>query len=53
MCSVAETVELTKHATSLGCGGVLVLPPFYYKGVTDEGLFRHFASVIERVGDDR
>lgn len=32
---------------------MLMLPPFYYKGVSDEGLFRYFASVIEAVGDDR
>jgi 4-hydroxy-tetrahydrodipicolinate synthase len=32
---------------------VLMLPPFYYKGVSDDGLFRGFAEVIERVGDDR
>jgi 4-hydroxy-tetrahydrodipicolinate synthase len=32
---------------------VLMLPPFYYKGVSDEGLFRSFAEVIERVGDAR
>ena len=37
----------------LGCAGVLMLPPFYYKGVSDEGLFRNFAEVIERVGDER
>ena len=37
----------------LGCGGVLMLPPFYYKGVSDEGVFRSVAEVIERVGDDR
>jgi 4-hydroxy-tetrahydrodipicolinate synthase len=37
----------------LGCGGVLMLPPFYYKGVSDDGLFRSFAEVIERVGDAR
>lgn len=30
-----------------------MLPPFYYKDVTDEGLFRFFASVIEAVGDER
>ena len=30
-----------------------MLPPFYYKGVPDEGLFRFFSEVIERVGDDR
>jgi 4-hydroxy-tetrahydrodipicolinate synthase len=52
-CSLTDTVELTRHATSAGVGGVLMLPPFYYKGVSDEGLFRHFAEVIERVGDSR
>ncbi|MEJ5990444.1 dihydrodipicolinate synthase family protein [Ramlibacter sp. PS3R-8] len=52
-CSLTETVELTRHATSAGVGGVLMLPPFYYKGVSDDGLFRHFAEVIERVGDAR
>jgi 4-hydroxy-tetrahydrodipicolinate synthase len=30
-----------------------MLPPFYYKGVSDEGLFRYFSEVIERVGDER
>ncbi len=30
-----------------------MLPPFYYKGVSDEGLFRSFAEVIERVGGPR
>jgi 4-hydroxy-tetrahydrodipicolinate synthase len=38
---------------ALGCSGVLMLPPFYYKGVSDEGLYRNFAEVIERVGDTR
>jgi 4-hydroxy-tetrahydrodipicolinate synthase len=38
---------------ALGCAGVLMLPPFYYKGVSDEGLFRSFAEVIDRVGDAR
>ena len=36
-----------------GCGGVLMLPPFYYKGVSDDGLFASYAEVIERVGDAR
>lgn len=52
-CALTETVELTRRAVELGCGGVLMLPPFYYKGVSDEGLYRSFAEVIERVGDDR
>jgi 4-hydroxy-tetrahydrodipicolinate synthase len=48
-----DTVELTRHALQLGCAGVLMLPPFYYKEVSDEGLFRSYAEVIERVGDRR
>lgn len=52
-CSLPETVALTRHAVGLGCAGVLVLPPFYYKRVSDEGLYRHFAAVIEAVGDAR
>ena len=52
-CAIPDTVRLTRHAVGLGCGGVLMLPPFYYKGVSDEGLFRAFAEVIERVGDER
>lgn len=52
-CALPDAVELTRHAVSAGCGGVLMLPPFYYKGVSDEGLFRAFAHVVERVADDR
>jgi 4-hydroxy-tetrahydrodipicolinate synthase len=52
-CAMPESVRLTAHAVKLGCGGVLMLPPFYYKGVSDEGLFRNFAEIIERVGDAR
>jgi 4-hydroxy-tetrahydrodipicolinate synthase len=52
-CSLTDSVELTRHATSVGVGGVLMLPPFYYKSVSDEGLFRNFAEIIERVGDAR
>jgi 4-hydroxy-tetrahydrodipicolinate synthase len=37
----------------LGCAGVLMLPPFYYKGVSDEGLFRNFSEVVQRVADER
>ncbi len=52
-CALPDTVRLTRHAASRGCAGVLMLPPFYYKAVTDDGLFRSFAEVIERVGDAR
>jgi 4-hydroxy-tetrahydrodipicolinate synthase len=52
-CALPDSVELTRAAVDLGCGGVLMLPPFYYKGVSDEGLFRSYAEIIERVGDNR
>ncbi len=52
-CALSDTVMLTRHAVELGCGGVLVLPPFYYKNPSDDGLFASFAEVIERVGDAR
>jgi 4-hydroxy-tetrahydrodipicolinate synthase len=52
-CSLADAVVLTRHAVDLGCGGVLMLPPFYYKAASEEGLLRFFADVIEGVGDDR
>jgi 4-hydroxy-tetrahydrodipicolinate synthase len=52
-CSLAETVELTAHAVKQGCAGVLMLPPFYYKNVSEEGLYRYFSEVVQRVGDTR
>ena len=52
-CAFPDTVRLTSHAVESGVGGVLMLPPFYYKGVSDEGLYRSFAQVIDRVADDR
>jgi 4-hydroxy-tetrahydrodipicolinate synthase len=52
-CALLDTVQLTQHAVKLGCAGALMLPPFYYKGVSDEGLFRSFSEVIQRVGDAR
>ena len=52
-CAGPAPIRMTAHAVKHGCAGVLMLPPFYYKGVSDEGLFRYFAEVIERVGDER
>ncbi|MSQ52555.1 MAG: dihydrodipicolinate synthase family protein [Betaproteobacteria bacterium] len=52
-CSLTDSVRLTAHAVALGCAGVLMLPPFYYKDVTAEGLYRNFSEIIERVGDAR
>jgi 4-hydroxy-tetrahydrodipicolinate synthase len=52
-CSLADAIVLTRHAVDLGCGGVLMLPPFYYKAPNEDGLFGFFSEVIENVGDDR
>ena len=52
-CAISDSIELTRSAVELGCAGVLMLPPFYYKGVSTEGLYRNFAHIIERVGDER
>lgn len=48
-----ETVELTKHALSLGVTRVVMLPPFYYKSISDGGLFAVYAEIAERIGDSR
>ena len=48
--SLIDTVELTQHAEAQGCRGVLMLPPFYYKAPSDDGLFAYFSEVIHRVG---
>jgi 4-hydroxy-tetrahydrodipicolinate synthase len=52
-CSITETVKLTAQAVKHGCAGVLMLPPFYYKRVSEEGLYRYFSEVVQRVGDAR
>ena len=52
-CALPDTVALTRHAVQSGCFGVLLLPPFYYKSVTDDGVFASIAETIARVGDDR
>jgi 4-hydroxy-tetrahydrodipicolinate synthase len=50
--ALTDTIELTRHALSVGVTSVLMVPPFYYKGVSDEGLFRGYARVVETVADD-
>jgi 4-hydroxy-tetrahydrodipicolinate synthase len=52
-CALPDTVALTKKAMDIGAAGVLMLPPFYYKPVTDQGLFDAYSAVIDRVADDR
>lgn len=52
-CALGDAVELTRAAVASGCAGALLLPPFYYKGVSDEGLFAFVSALVERVGDAR
>lgn len=52
-CAIPETVQLSSRAVQLGTAGVLLLPPFYYKSVSEEGVFAAISEVIERVGDPR
>ena len=45
--SVTDAVALTRHAADLGFGGALVLPPFYYKGVPDDGLVAYVEALVK------
>ena len=51
-CALTDTVALTRHAIEHGVTKILALPPFYYKNVTDNGLFRSFEEVIDRTASD-
>ncbi len=52
-CALSDSVKLTRKAVELNCRGTLILPPFYYKGVSDEGLYDSYARIIDQVGDAR
>ena len=45
--AVTDAVALTRHAAELGFGGALVLPPFYYKGVPDDGLAAYIDAMVK------
>jgi 4-hydroxy-tetrahydrodipicolinate synthase len=49
-CAMTDAVMLVRHAVERGCGGVLMLPPFYYKGVSDDGIFAFISGVIDKAG---
>ena len=51
-CALSDTIQLTKHCIELSCRGVLMLPPFFYKGISDDGIFGFYAEVIEQVADE-
>lgn len=50
--AIPDTVALTRRAAELGCRGALLLPPFFYKNPSDDGLFAYFSEVVQRVGGD-
>ena len=49
--AIADAVALTKHAAELGFAGALVLPPFYYKGVADDGLVAYIDTLVKATAD--
>lgn len=51
-CALPDTIRLSAHVARKGCGGVLVLPPFYYKNVDDDGIYRWFECFVDGVGED-
>ena len=51
--AIQETVDLTRHALSLGVTKVVMLPPFYYKGVSDDGLFTAYSQILEKISDSK
>lgn len=48
--ALPDTIRLTKHAVALGVRGTLTLPPFFYKSLSEDGVFASYARVIEAVG---
>ena len=53
LCNLPDTIDLCQHAVGLGCAGVMVLPPFYFKGMSDAGLYDYYAQLIAGVNDQR
>jgi len=53
LCNLPDTIDLCQHAVSLGCAGVMVLPAFYFKGMSDDGLYDYYAQLIAGVNDPR
>jgi 4-hydroxy-tetrahydrodipicolinate synthase len=51
--ALPDTVRLSRKAARAGCSGVLMLPPFYYKNVSEEGLFRSYARAIDGASEPR
>ncbi len=50
--NITDTSRLSRACLGLGCAGVMTLPPFYYKAVTEDGLYRYFVRLLESIGKD-
>ena len=50
--SAGDCVELTRAAADAGFVNVLVLPPYYYKNPSDDGIFAYYANLVEKIGRD-
>ena len=51
LCNLPDTIDLCRHALDLGCKGVMTLPPFYFKGMSDDGLYDYYVKLIEGIDD--
>jgi len=51
-CDIPSVVNMSRHAAKLGCPGVLVLPPFYYKNPSEDGLFDFYSALADRLGGE-
>jgi 4-hydroxy-tetrahydrodipicolinate synthase len=49
LCNLPDTIDLCSHAIDLGCKGVMILPPFYFKGMSDDGLYDYYVELINRI----
>ncbi len=50
--NIADTARLSRACLDMGCAAVMTLPPFYFKGVSEDGLYDYFAALVAEIGDD-
>jgi len=50
--NIADSARLSRACLDLGCPAVMTLPPFYFKAVSEDGLYRHFSELIKAIGPD-
>jgi 4-hydroxy-tetrahydrodipicolinate synthase len=51
--ALMETIDLTRHALSVGVTTVVMLPPFYYKDISDDGVYASYSEIVQRIADPR